>query len=227
MGSIETGPAALALVAMLALGRMASAEDAINDAMSAPAGGPPGEESVPAAGDDGAAQARAILESAFANHCYGAIDGMFRDTAPDIHMIEDRPDGADAQPERYTLYRFSCDAGAYNLIDVWMIAYPDGTPEPLAFATPRIDVTYADPEETVVATTAVIGFGSDPSLINSDYDAETRTIRSFSKWRGIGDAYESGTWTFRRGEFVLTSYEIDPTFDGEVTPVTVYGGSDE
>ena len=30
--------------------------------------------------------------------------------------------------------------------------------------------------------------------------------------RGIGDAWDSGEWAFRNGDFVLTRFEFDPTY---------------
>lgn len=174
----------------------------------------------------GQATARAALLSAFADRCFGMTEGMFQDTPADVYEIEDRADYEGAPLKRYTLYRFSCDAGAYNLIDAWMLAAPDISPEPIAFATPAFDVSYADEEQTEVEGTSVTGFTAEPTLINSSYDPETRTITSYSKWRGLGDAYESGTWRFERGRFVLIGYEADPTYDGEQTPAAIYSAAE-
>ena len=57
--------------------------------------------------------------------------------------------------------------------------------------------------------------------MNSGYDEDTKTITSYSKWRGVGDASSAGTWIFRNGEFALVKYEVDASYDGEINPETV------
>ena len=168
------------------------------------------------------AAAKEMLRETFGWRCIEAMDGRFADEEPDIFTIDVRADYEDAPLETFTLYRLSCGAGAYNLIDLWLVAAPDGPPEPAAFPVPLAEPVYADEASEVLERIDVTGFTAEPTLVNSSYDPETRTITSYSKWRGIGDAYESGTWRFDYGRFVLTDYEVDPTFDGEQTPVTVF-----
>ncbi|WP_438753538.1 DUF1176 domain-containing protein [Pararhizobium sp. O133] len=55
-------------------------------------------------------------------------------------------------------------------------------------------------------------------LINATYDPARHTIASHGFWRGIGDAWDSGEWTFADSDFVLSKYEVDPTFDGAPGP---------
>jgi hypothetical protein len=57
--------------------------------------------------------------------------------------------------------------------------------------------------------------------VNSSFDEASQTITSASKWRGVGDASDSGTWIFRNGEFTLVKYDVDASYDGEVNPETV------
>ena len=47
--------------------------------------------------------------------------------------------------------------------------------------------------------------------MNSEFDEQERSLTSFNKWRGIGDASSSGKWIFRDGDFTLVHYEVDPT----------------
>ena len=77
--------------------------------------------------------------------------------------------------------------------------------------------------DSVVEAIDVIGFHTTYAVINANYDPESQTITSFSKWRGIGDAFSSGTWNFIDGHFVLTRFDVDASYDGERTPQTVYG----
>lgn len=130
----------------------------------------------------------------------------------------------EADPKRLViLHKLPCFYGAYNFGEVWFVETEYEGLMPLHFAEPQLDIEYADDEETAVAAMTITGFTTQPALINAEFDEETRTITSYSKWRGLGDAFSSGTWTFREGKFVLTHYEVDATFNDEIDPVTVFG----
>ena len=121
-----------------------------------------------------------------------------------------------------TLYELPCFYGAYNFGSLWFLETEFEGLVPLHFAEPELDIEYADDEQTVLKSMKIAGFTTRAAPVNAVFDEETRTITGFSKWRGIADASSSGTWEFREGEFVLTRYEVDPTFDGEFNSVTVY-----
>jgi hypothetical protein len=118
-----------------------------------------------------------------------------------------------------------CGYGAYNFTTIWFIENAYDGLIPLHFTQPVVDVTYADDTDETIEQMRVTGFNSVPALVNSNYDVETRTITNFSKWRGLGDASSSGTWVFHEGRFVLTRYEVDPTYDADINPVVVYDAS--
>lgn len=172
------------------------------------------------AADTGAA--RAVADAVFADDCWAAREGFRADEPIKTWDIEVTAGYEGASTETVTIFQVPCDAGAYNTIDVWMLALPDGAPQPIAFATPTFDIDYADDSEQKVERTEVNGFAATLRLINSSFDPEQRTITSYSKWRGLGDAYDSGTWRLEYDRFVLTGYEVDPTYDGEQTPITVF-----
>ncbi|WP_421850937.1 DUF1176 domain-containing protein [Oricola sp.] len=131
-------------------------------------------------------------------------------------------------PERTAkLYEVPCFFGAYNFGSVWFMDKEYDGLVPLHFAEPVVDVRYGDEDHAILEEMAVIGFGSSPTVVNGLFDPETREITGFSKWRGLGDAASSGTWTFRNGDFVLTAYSVDPTFDGEINPIVVYPATSE
>ena len=67
----------------------------------------------------------------------------------------------------------------------------------------------------------IIGFQAADRLVNSEYDGTTKTITSYPKWRGIGDASSTGKWIFRNGDFTLVQYEVDASYDDEINPETV------
>jgi hypothetical protein len=130
----------------------------------------------------------------------------------------------DNGPDRtLILHQLPCFYGAYNFGSLWFTETEFEGLVPLHFAEPEFDIDYADDEQTTFNDMTVTGYTTNPALINAEFDEETLAITSFSKWRGLGDAFSSGTWEFRSGKFVLTRYEVDPTYDGEYDPVTLFG----
>lgn len=125
-------------------------------------------------------------------------------------------------PQTATLYKFHCDTGAYNLINVWYLAREFSPPEPVSFAEPRYDVVYENGDsDGAVLDVRVEGFTAQTTLVNSDFDPAAATISAVSFWRGIGDASSRGVWMFDDGAFVLKRYEVDGSYDGEVNPVLI------
>ena len=145
------------------------------------------------------------------------------------HTLAFRHDYDEADdPERsVTIYEVPCFFGAYNFGSVWFIDREYEGLVPLHFAAPVVDVTYADEDSEILESMTVVGFASHAAVVNSHFDEDSGAITSFSKWRGLGDAASSGTWTFRDGGFLLTHFTVDPTFDGEINPVTVYSAEPE
>lgn len=125
-------------------------------------------------------------------------------------------------PDTATLYKFYCDAGAYNVNHIFYLETDYGGPLPIGFATPSFDVRYEkDDFEGAVLDIVVDGYSTQLQLTNSEYDPETQTITSHALWRGIGDAASTGTWRFDQGQFVLKRYDVDASYDGEVNPETL------
>lgn len=167
-------------------------------------------------------KARAMFEATAAASC--DPDGMgSEDSPPESHAIGfrygyDDDDG----PERIAhLFRFFCFSGAYNEIHVYYIADDEGTVAPLHFAEPQYDVRYAGEGDEKVEAVTVTGFTATGQLVNSGYDAESRTISAHSLWRGMGDASSVGTWAFAEGTFRLVRYEVDASYDGEINPAVI------
>lgn len=126
----------------------------------------------------------------------------------------------DAEDERH-IYRFLCGRGAYNEGHVYIMGNERGEMEAISFATPELDIRYEDSEHAKVESLNIIGYRSERELVNSFFDPDTLTITSYAKWRGVGDASSTGIWILRDGEFTLTRYDVDASYDGEMNEETI------
>lgn len=143
---------------------------------------------------------------------------------PEIYEIAGGGENEDYPEGPYRLYAFYCTAGAYNFGSVYYLADEFGEIRQAQFAIPEYDVTNeTDDFDSAVTGIELTGFFAYGILINPDFDPKTNTLESFSKWRGMADASSSGQWVFRRGQFVLKSYDVDASYDGENNPVRIYG----
>ncbi|MBD0416608.1 DUF1176 domain-containing protein [Oryzicola mucosus] len=145
-------------------------------------------------------------------------------TGPEAHKISYHKEGDDASEpaSEARLFRFFCMMGAYNETHIYYLWDEVNDLRQLEFASPELDIQYADPDTNEkVESVKIIGYQADSELVNSDYDEQTMTITSNGKWRGVGDASDSGTWLFRNGEFTLVKYDVDASYDGEINPETV------
>lgn len=144
--------------------------------------------------------------------------------APEVYEIRYRDKGAaESDPERVVkIVRIFCDAGAYNESHAFYIQDEIEGLRELHFARPELDIKYENDDfEGKVESVTVAGYTASGLLTNSSYDAENRTMSEYAKWRGIGDASSTGQWVFRDGNFVLVSYEVDASYDGEINPEPV------
>ncbi|MDO6963205.1 DUF1176 domain-containing protein [Rhizobium alvei] len=123
--------------------------------------------------------------------------------------------GQDEPDNQYTLVRLYCFSGAYNEVFVYVgRESAESDFKLLSFSEPKLAYDYTDENfNALKAPPKVVGYLARTEQINSDYDPATKTIFSGAKWRGIGDAWSSGSWEFIEGEFVLKKYEVDPTYD--------------
>lgn len=170
--------------------------------------------------DSDTAKARTFAETTLGSRCSDNVVGdderfefRFR------YSYENKSD-----PEHVSvLYHLNCGAGAYNLIDAYVLRDEYDDMSVLSFAQPTLDIKYENDDfEGKVQSIKIIGYEATQFLINSQVDPKAETIISSNKWRGLGDAWSSGTWHFHQGRFILVKYEVDPTYDGEETGTTIY-----
>ena len=165
----------------------------------------------------------AYFKTAYAQQCAFALENA-ESVEPVVHELGYRYtyDDASVPDHPYVLYGFECQGGAYNFSQVYLAVKEYEGIVPLAFAEPSLAIVYADTENSsTVESMAIDGYTAKTLLTNSEFDPASRTITTFSKWRGMGDAYDSATYELVEDRFVLKAFEVDPTFDEEMTPETL------
>jgi len=158
------------------------------------------------------------LDATIAALCYGR-DSAAAEAYPDQSWtLGWREDWADTDTS-VTLHQFFCGAGAYNAQFVYYIVDQYDEARPVAFAVPEFEVVYENGDsEGAVEDIALEGMTAVFMLTNSEFDPDTQTITEYQLWRGLGDASAAGVWTFKEGRFVLETYDVDASYDGEVNP---------
>lgn len=143
---------------------------------------------------------------------------------PDIYDLKFRyaSDEADMPDRVLALYRFFCSRGAYNESHVFFARTDLPEILPVTFAQPAIHVNYENEDtEGKVLGIDIIGLQAHALLVNSEVDPANNSISSHSKWRGVGDVSSTGTWVLKDGEFVLSTFEVDASYDEEINPVSI------
>ena len=180
----------------------------------------------------------ALGPAAFAQSDTAAVEDRFRAAFADACTLDEETSAAEYYPtqswplrwqEDYadteteaTLYQFFCFAGAYNVSLVYFLDDPFYGPIPVSFSVPQFDVTYEDEDiDGAVEDIRVRGFTAQSMLTNPEFDPDTGTMTNHALWRGIGDAASSGIWVFEKGQFVLKSFDVDASYDGQINPESI------
>ncbi|MER9948831.1 DUF1176 domain-containing protein [Mesorhizobium sp. M0047] len=165
-------------------------------------------------------QAKKAFLATYGDQC----DKQFLADEPEVFSIKYKDKNAQpGDPDKETrLFHFSCSAAAYNENSVYYMTDELSAVQQLQFAEPETDIRYENNDsEGKLLSVTVVGFHTTGWATNSDYDPDAHTITTFNKWRGIGDASDSGTYLFRNGDFSLVQYDVDASYDGEENPQTV------
>lgn len=169
---------------------------------------------------------RAFFDTNYTDQCLGA----FRAGTDPARLEPDSYDfsfkysyDSPEEPEhKARLFRFYCDSGAYNEQHIYLLHDKIGGLREVGFAVPDLDIRFENDDSSgKVESINVSGFYMEGSLLNSEFDPATRSIGSWAKWRGIGDASSIGSWVFRDGHFSLVKFEVDPSYDEEINHHTV------
>lgn len=179
---------------------------------------------------DGPPAARGDAVKDQAQKAFAASYGQIcRPASPDSAALETYEIGfhytadPEEQPERTArMFKFPCGSGAYNTDEVYYFAGDDNEVVQLQFAEPELDIRYEnDDTEGAVESITIIGYRTNDRLVNSQYDPATRTLTSFAKWRGVGDASSTATYIFRNGVFTLVKFDVDASYNDKIDPETV------
>ena len=170
-------------------------------------------------------EAKTLFTSEQRGHCAKVEETLAGENELAIYTLKYREvDAAADQPDRIVvLYVFSCELYAYNESSVFYVHDDVEGLRLLSFAEPHVVTTHpkGDDEGAKLATIKVDGFTSTTALINAEFNEKIRTITSFNKWRGVADASSNGSWDFDHGEFILSDYDVDPTYNGEMDPLSI------
>jgi Protein of unknown function (DUF1176) len=180
----------------------------------------------------------AILD--IANAAHGTNCEFEAEFGPDIRytayelVYKAEGDAPDQAARKGTLHEVFCNSGAYNVTNVYFLTLADdgaaggNRTTPVQFSTPAFIPIYEnDDSEKAVLRIDIQGFTAADTLVNATYDAAAGVLMSANKWRGVGDAGTSGTWRFLQGRFVLTHFEVDASYDGEINPTIIYDAAPE
>jgi hypothetical protein len=174
--------------------------------------------------DSALEQAKKAFAATYGEQCDKDLPGGGPRGEPDAYALHYKDAGAASdQPDRETrLFRFFCSMAAYNESAVYYTYDDVSGVRQLQFAAPELDIRYENNDsEGKVESIHITGFQTEDQAVNSEYDDATKTITSFAKWRGVGDASSSGTYLFRNGHFALVQYDVDASYDGEINPQTI------
>ncbi|WP_116084450.1 hypothetical protein [Tropicimonas sp. IMCC34011] len=177
--------------------------------------------SFPALADELEEEAVALFEAAYPeDQCWS-----YYESRPAPQRREFTVEGG-AEPETVTTFEFTCVSAAYNVVKAVLVHTQIDGLRVQSFAYPAMDITYeggSDVDAPVgpVERIEIVGYGTKSVVTTPVTDEETGQIVAEEKWRGIGDAGTSGTWELTSGGYILTGFEIDATYNGEIDPVTV------
>jgi hypothetical protein len=170
-----------------------------------------------------------VFMLAFPEECSWALGASLDGIGdPEVYDIAYRESyDLQSDPDRLArLYRFFCNAGAYNEQHVYLLWDGSFGLKPVYFPQPSIDTAHeSDDIDAPLKSITVDGFAASVTLTNSWFDSEAQTIFSHSCWRGLCDASSQAAYRFRSGSFVLQTYDADPTYDDKVNPFRIYDTS--
>jgi hypothetical protein len=169
----------------------------------------------------------AASKAAFAGSCWslseeGIAGGAPTDAPVRYDVTVPGEDGS--EPVSYVVWEVLCDMAAYNALYVYWVEGDYIGLKPMAFPKPVYSVEFERPDdsESPVKSMAVTSWTAVDKLVNPMFDPATLTFSHFNKYRGIGDASETGTWVLGHEAANLLTFEVDASYDGEINPIPLF-----
>lgn len=176
----------------------------------------------PALADADDERAIAAYLAAFGGACMGNVaeNGTLNEPP---QRFESTAASSWGEPSPVTVWQFPCNAGAYNLVDVFFMKTEINGILPLPIARPDLQIINENPEdpESPLKEVRIVGWSTTPFLVNPNFDPATGRLTEYSLWRGIGDASSMGVWQIMDESLRLMRYEVDASYDGEMNPETL------
>lgn len=129
--------------------------------------------------------------------------------------------GEETAARQALLVEFPCQIGAYSQTAVYLMSDQHGTVTEVFFPSPQVHVTYLGEGSERVDEIVITETPDVREVVNPSYDASSRTMSEYNKWRGLGDAYTQTRWGYKDGRFQIMHFAVDASFDGEDTPQTL------
>lgn len=169
----------------------------------------------------------AASKAAFAGSCWSLSEEGIANGAPSEPPVPYKvtvpgEDGAEAAD--FVVWEVLCDMAAYNVLYIYWVEGEYIGLKPLSFPMPVFQAEMERPEDpdSPVKSLAVTSWTARDKLVNPAFDPATLTFSHFSKYRGIGDASESGTWVLGYEAANLLTFEVDASYDGEINPIPLF-----
>ena len=155
-----------------------------------------------------------------------AVESIYKDFPVDCDKEQSREQGIDAKrlDEDTVLLGVVCGLYSYNASTLYYTQTADQAPERLAFSLPAFRFHLemrGDVEHTIIDS--VDEMRPEGVLYNTHYDPSTKTLSSYNKHRGVGDAFTEASWKWESpAGFQLVTYAVDHSLDGKLTAAVVY-----
>jgi hypothetical protein len=170
-------------------------------------------------------RAMALFDASYRDYCntVGYAGELPAERMENFEFSYSPSSDAEAGEKSVLVYRFLCAYGSYYMEHVYFWWREPYGLQPLMFSVPSFDANFENDDDVAgkLLSIDVTGFSAQASLINSEIDVEAGTTSNTAMWRGLGDAGSHGTWVLSDGEFRLTRFDVDPSYDNNENPVTV------
>ena len=123
---------------------------------------------------------------------------------------------ADGEEHHAILFQINCSSHIRSTDNAYVVRDEDGVFSLVAFSVPTYDVEYEDGDDTFTKLKSpprITGFVSHFLLEDGTFEPDTLTLSDAAGFSARRDSVDVGEWQFEGGEFVLSSYTVDPILE--------------